>query len=194
MNNFIKKYFKSFKSLKRLKQWFHYSLLLASLTTMASSCGTYEQFRFIAEEFEIPSAVLKADFNQTWQAVIKIMSRYPLTEPNIEAGTIKTRRISNTSELNFTDSFGSSDSIKSAEFVVTINVVKGYRGTQEVTKVTIFKRQFVENDFLQGWKEVPSDGIFEKTFLYRLERMIAIDNKLKKVEELKAKEQEEEIF
>ena len=49
----------------------------------------------------------------------------------------------------------------------------------------------VEQDFLQGWKVERSDGILEKSLLYRIERVITIDNQLKKIEEKKSKELEE---
>ncbi len=155
-----------------------------------SGCSSYKQFQYIAEEFEIPSQVFRNDYSQTWQAVLQIMQRYDLSLQNQEAGIIKTRWIDNTLELNFADSFGSRDAVKAARFKLILNVVKGFRGTREVTKVTVFKRQMVENDFLQGWKVVRSDGILEKTILYRIERILAVDRRLKKIEEQKAKEQE----
>lgn len=166
------------------------SLLSLLMLCVFSSCASYEQFKYVAEEFEIPSRVYKADFNQTWQAVLQIMKKYDLALQNQEAGVIKTRWIDNTLEVNFADSFGSSDSVKSARFKIILNVVKGYRGTREVAKVTVFKRQMVEHDFLQGWKVIPSDGILEETILYRIERIISIDNKLKAIEEQKSKEAE----
>jgi hypothetical protein len=46
----------------------------------------------------------------------------------------------------------------------------------------------IEQDFLQGWKEIRTDGILEKTILYRLDRIINTDNKLRAID--KAKEQE----
>ena len=95
----------------------------------------------------------------------------------------------NTLEVNFTDSFGSSDSVKAAKFKLVVNVVRGFRASREVTKVTIYKRQLMEQDFLQGWKEVPADGIIEKTLLYRIERLIATDNKLKEIDKAREKEQ-----
>ena len=94
-------------------------------------------------------------------------------------------------QLNFSDSFGSSDSIKAARFKLIINIVKGFRGKREVSKVTIYKRQMVEQDFLQGSKVVPSDGILEKTLLYRIGRSLSITGKLQKIEDQKAKEVEE---
>ena len=156
---------------------------------LLGSCASYEKFRQITEEMEIPSKVFKADYNQTWQAVIQVMRKYDIAQQNQEAGFIKTRWMDNTLEVNFTDSFGSSDAVKAAKFKLVVTVVKGYRASREVTKVTIYKRQLVEQDFLQGWKENTTDGIAEKTLLYRIERLIATDNKLKEIDKAREKEQ-----
>lgn len=154
-----------------------------------SSCASYEKFKAITEELEIPSQVYASDYNQTWQAVIQVMKRYDISYQNQESGKIKTRWMDNTLQVNFADSFGSSDAIKAAEFKLLINVAEGYSYGRKVTKVTIFKRQRVEHDFLQGWKESNSDVIQEKTLLYRIERLIAIDKKLKKLDEAREKEE-----
>jgi len=154
-----------------------------------NGCASYEKFRQVTEELEIPSKIFKSDYNQTWQAVISVMRKYDIAQQNQEAGFIKTRWIDNTLELNFADAFGSSDAVKAAKFKIIINVVKGFRSSREVTKVTIYKRQLIEQDFLQGWKEVTPDGILEKTLLYRIERLISIDNSLKEIDKAREKEQ-----
>lgn len=153
-------------------------------------CTSYENFKFITEDLEIPTQVYRADYNKVWQEVMKITNKYPREVYNQDAGVIKTRWIDNTLELNFADSFGSNDSVKSAEFKLIINVVKGYRGTKEVSKVTVFKRQRVEQDFLQGWKVIKTDGILEKSILYRLERALTIEARLQEIEDKKTKEAE----
>jgi hypothetical protein len=163
--------------------------LLISSLILLSGCAGYEKYRQITEELEIPTRVYKADFNQSWQAVIAVMRKYDIATQNQEAGFVKTRWMDNTLEVNFADAFGSSDAVKAAKFKLIVNVVKGYRSSREVTKVTIYKRQLVEQDFLQGWKEVSTDGIIEKTLLYRIERLIAIDNKLKEIDKAREKEQ-----
>ena len=163
--------------------------LYLTLAVALSSCASYEQFRKITEEFEIPTAVLDADFATTWSAVIQIMNDYEIEQKNQEAGYIKTRWIDNTLEVNFADSFGGQDAVKAAKFKLMINVTKGYRSNREVTKVTIYKRQLLEQDFLQGWKEINSDGIKEKTLLYRIERLINIDKKLQKIQKAREEEQ-----
>ncbi len=154
------------------------------------SCSSYEQFQHMAEEFEIPNKIFLADYNQSWQAVVQIMNKYDIELQNQESGVIKTRWIDNTLALNFADSFGGNDSVKAARFKLIINVIKGFRSGREVSKITVFKRQMVETDFLQGWKVIRTDGIMEKTVLYRIERLILIDNKLKEIEEKKSKEAE----
>jgi hypothetical protein len=153
-------------------------------------CSSYENFKFVTEDLEIPTQVYRADYNKVWQEVMKITNKYPREVYNQDAGVIKTRWIDNTLELNFADSFGSNDSVKSAEFKLIINVVKGYRGTKEVSKVTVFKRQRVEQDFLQGWKVIKTDGILEKSILYRLERALTIEARLQEIEDKKTKEAE----
>jgi hypothetical protein len=165
--------------------------VIVILTLMGlQGCSSYENFRHVTEDLEIPAQVYRFDYNKVWIEVMKITNKYPREVYNQDAGIIKTRWIDNTLELNFADSFGSNDSVKSAEFKLIINVVKGYRGNKEVTKVTVFKRQRVEQDFLQGWKVIKTDGILEKSILYRLERALAIESKLQEIEDKKTKEAE----
>ena len=117
------------------------------------------------------------------------MKRYDIAYQNQESGKIKSRWMDNTLQVNFADSFGSSDAVKAAEFKLVVNVAEGYSYGRKVTKVSIFKRQRVEQDFLQGWREEPTDGIQEKTLLYRVGILISNDNKLKEIDRQKEKEQ-----
>lgn len=173
----------------RLGKRLHLHLLICS-TLILTSCSTYENFKSISEDVDIPSQVYKVDYNKVWQEVIKVTSGYEREVYNQEAGIVKTRWKDNTLEMNFADSFGTNDAVKAAQFKLIINVTKGFRGTKEVTKVSVYKRQRVEQDFLQGWKTVRSDGILEKTILYRLERALQIEKKLQEIEDKKSKEAE----
>ncbi len=155
-----------------------------------AGCSSYENFRHVTEDLEIPTQVYRSDYNKVWIELMKITNKYEREVFVQDAGIIKTRWIDNTLELNFADSFGSNDSVKAAKFKLILNVVKGFRGNKEVTKVTIFKRQLIEQDFLQGWKTFRSDGTLEKSILYRLERALAIESKLQEIEDKKTKEAE----
>jgi hypothetical protein len=157
-----------------------------SLFFFLSGCSSYENFKHISEDLDIPSQVYRADFNKVWQETVQICNAYEADTKNIESGVIKTRWKDNTQEMNFADN----DAVKASQFKLIINVAKGFRGAKEVTKVTVFKRQRVEQDFLQGWKILKSDGILEKTILYRIERALIIQEKLQKIEDQKVKESE----
>ena len=176
--------------IKRNLQLIKTSFIAFCLGWLMTGCSSYENFKQVSEDLEIPSQVYRADYNKVWQEVMKITNKYDREVYNQEAGVIKTRWMDNTLELNFADSFGSNDSVKSAQFKLILNVVKGYRGNKEVCKVTVFKRQRVEQDFLQGWKVIRTDGILEKAILYRLERALNIESKLQEIEEKKTKEAE----
>lgn len=160
---------------------------LALLLPLAS-CASYEQFRHMAEEFEIPSRIYDVEYVRGWQSVLDVMQHYDLEVTNQESGVLRTRWIDNTNETNFTNSFGAEDSVKSARMKIVVNAVKGFRGAREVTKVSVFKRQMVEHDFLQGWRIVPSDGILERTILYRVGRVVANQRELERLEERRGEE------
>lgn len=164
-------------------------ILSVSIIFSLFSCASYEKYKRITEELEIPSKIYKADFNQTWQAVIQVMKKYDIAYQDQESGKIKTRWMDNTLEVNFTDSFGSNDKVNSAELKLVVSVAEGFSYGRKVTKVTIFKRQRVEQDFLQGWKEIHTEGIQEKTLLYRIGIRLKNDNELRKIDEAKEKEQ-----
>ncbi len=168
-----------------------YAKSLIFLGLALPACSSYEQFRYVTEEFEIPARIFSFDYNQTWLATLEVAKKYDLEFKNQEAGVIKTRWIDNTSEVNFNEKFNSSEGVKAAKFKVIINVVKGYRNGREVAKVTVYRRQMIEQDFLQGWKVIPSDGVIEKTILYRISRQIKIRNNIRKLEEQRANEIEE---
>lgn len=176
--------------IKSFLQLIKISFCSITASILISGCSSYENFKQISEELEVPSQVYRADYNKVWQEIMKITNKYEREIYNQEAGVIKTRWKDNTLELNFADSFGSDDAVKLAQFKLIINVVKGYRGNKEVCKVTVFKRQRVEQDFLQGVKVIRSDGILEKAILYRLERALAIESKLQEIEDKKSKEAE----
>lgn len=158
------------------------------------SCTSYEKYKYLSEDFEIPSSQFRADFDTTWNAVINVMKKYDIEIQNQESGVLKTKWIDNTLELNFSDSFGSNDKIKSARFKVLINVNQSFKSNNPITKVNVMKRQLVERDYLQGWKEIKEDHILENTILYRIKRYLAISHYLKRIQEINEKKQIKEFL
>lgn len=160
-----------------------------------NSCSSYKEFEHLSRDVEIPALTFRATFIDSWTALKKVITQMDLDVDinNQEAGIIKTNWNENTMQMNFADSFGGKDAVKEAKYKLIINVIKGFRGGREVTKVTIFKRQMVNEDFLQGWKIVPSDRIQEDTMLYRVGQVLKIQNQLKRIDEEKRKAEEEAV-
>ena len=173
--------------IKILERKFPLALVLLGL--ILGSCASYEKFRQVTEEFELASQVYPATYDQTWQAVISIMKKFDILERNQALGTIKTRWSDNTKSYNFANVFGSTRDVKSARFQLQLSVAKGFQGGREVSKVTLYKRQLVEQDVLQGFKEMFSDGILEKTILYRIGQLLKIEKHLDEIQKQKEKEQ-----
>lgn len=156
---------------------------------LLSSCASYERFRQVTEEYEFPSQVYNATYDKTWLAMISVMKKFDIILRSQESGTIKTRWMDNTKSYNFANVLGSKRNARSAQFQLQINVVKGFRGGREVARVTLHKRQLLEQDVLQGFKEIPSDGIMEKIILYRIERLLKIEDKLDEIQRMREREQ-----
>ena len=139
-----------------------FPLGLVLLGLILGSCASYEKFRQVTEEFELAFQVYPATYDQTWLAVIFIMKKFEILKRDQVLGIIKTRWSDNTKSYNFANVFGSSRDVKSARFQLQLSVSKGFQGGREVSRVTLYKRQLVEQDILQGFKETFSDGILEK--------------------------------
>jgi hypothetical protein len=167
-------------------------LALISLLSLFS-CSSYKEFQSLREEDAVPSKTFSFDYDQTWQAALQVMQKFDLSLQSQELGTIKTRWIDNTVELNFADSFGKNESIKSAKFKIVLNVSRQDRLTRALTKVSIYKRQMIEKEFLQGSKPERSDGTLENSLLYRIGRILTMEKELKRLKEIKSKQLEESL-
>jgi len=161
-----------------------------------TGCTSYDHFKNVSRDYELPSQVFRTNYEMTWSAIKNIIDtyNYSLEVSNRASGLWKTRWVDNTLEMNFSNSLKRGSGYKAAKFKLIINVVKGYRTEREVTKVFISKRQLVQKDLLQGWKVIPSDQILEKTLLYRLKRILLIEKNLEMLEKRKSKEVEEIAF
>jgi len=170
-------------------------LLWIFFTIFLNSCSSYKEFEHLSRDVEIPQTTFRATFIEGWTALKKVITQMDLNVDvnNQEAGLIKTNWNDNTIQMNFADSFGGNDAVKEAKYKLIVNVIKGFRSSREVTKITIYKRQMINEDFLQGWKVVPSDRIQEETMLYRIGQVLKIQNQLKKIDEQKRKAEEEAV-
>ena len=126
--------------------------------------------------------IFVTDVSTAWQAVLEALKSSRLDVSNREAGFVQTRWTDNTSDRNFVDSFGGSDTYLKAQYRFKINVNQGYFAGASSVKVTVQREQWIQRDVLEGWMPVETDGIEEATLLYRHERIISIRARIAQIE------------
>ncbi len=118
------------------------------------------------------------DMPMAWQAVIDVMKNSQLDVTNREGGFMLTKWIDNTSEKNFSDSFGNANVYLKAQYRLRISLAPGFLHKKNTVTIGIIKEQLTQEDLLEGFKPLPTDLIAENTLLYRIGRVITIRSKI----------------
>ncbi len=137
---------------------------------------------------QVFTRIYLTDFNTAWQGVLESIKSLRLDITNREGGFIQTRWTENTSEKNFIESFGGADSYLKAQYRLKLSIAKGFYNGRPSVKVSVQKEQMIQNDVLEGWRPVETDGVEEKTLLYRIGRIVSVRLRLSEIEKRKAEE------
>ncbi|MEK6706248.1 MAG: hypothetical protein AABZ06_10710 [Bdellovibrionota bacterium] len=165
-----------------------YLILTVTLLTVYPGCLKAYKQSVNGDTMKVFGRIYRTDFNTAWQAVLDALKQNAHDVVNRDGGFIQTKWTDNTSEKNFTDSFGNADSYLKAQYRFIVNVAKGFYNGQQSVKVTVQKEQLIQRDVLEGWRPVETDSIDENTLLYRIERLIYIRHRLAQLDDEKAKE------
>ncbi len=65
-------------------------------------------------------------------------------------------------------------------YKLNIKVVKGRAGSRPANQVAVLKESAKKKDFFSDAEAIPSDGLEEKSILYRIERELQIQRALQK--------------
>ena len=126
------------------------------------------------------------DFDSAWKAVQDALKNCPFDVANRESGYLQTKWVDGTRERSLTEDYGLADGILKAQHRFRINVAREFiRGAQAI-KISIRLEAMVQIDILEGWRPEPSDSVLEKTLLYRIGRIIAMQSALRRLDEQKA--------
>jgi hypothetical protein len=148
-----------------------------------AGCASSYQRTLVASTPQVYTKIFGVDQVTVWQATLKAVKNIArVKEPNPETGIISTEWTENTSERNFTDSFANAETVMSAKFRFRIQVIKGIFEGKPSAIVKVQKEQIVESDILEGWRYADSDGVEENTLLYRVGRMLWIENRIAKLD------------
>jgi hypothetical protein len=162
-------------------------IALAAYALLASSCMTAYRKSVGASQDQVYIRIYITNFNVAWQAVLDSLKNSPLDVSNREGGFVQTKWTDNTSEKNFTDSFGGAPAYLKAQYRFRVSVATAFYNGQPAVKVTTQKEQLVQRDVLESFRAVESDSIDENTLLYRIGRIIYMKMKLAKLEEDKTR-------
>jgi len=155
-------------------------LLLLILTFSLTACALFEERRGPAAFYGPREQVFYAEFEEVWRAINLVMQPYPLRVSNMDQGLLETDEIRgyrvwappHVSETKATGEF----------YNISVRVVKGSLGKKAATKVTLIKELQNQRDFFSDARSVPSDGLEEKSILYRIGREIQIERSLAKAQ------------
>ena len=148
------------------------SILVLLLLT---GCATTTQ---PAQEIVSPvSRLFHADYNSTWRAIMLALEKYPIEEEDKEKGYLKTSIIKgeNIWHLPF-----HSKILPRLKYTIHIQLIKGARKDKPIVQVSILKQITSQKGFIDSPQRVPSDGLEEKTILYRILREMNIDRAITK--------------
>lgn len=133
--------------------------------------------------------IFLTDFSTAWEASKKAASEGSIVIiPNREAGTIKFRGWKeNTEKHNFLESFSGENYHRQSRYRLFIRIHEGKKNGKQAVMVQIQKEQQAEKSIFAHWEGVPSSGVDEATYLYRIGKLIAIQEHEEKIDEEKSK-------
>ncbi len=138
--------------------------------------GCAHESEKIEPSFKPQSEFFYSDFDRVWRATQIAISAYPLKVNNMEKGLLLTTNINSNSV--FKQKHLKKKSSAAVKYNLKINLVKGRINGKNSVKVVIQKNKYHSSNFFSGPKELPSNGIEEKTILYSIKRELQVESVL----------------
>ncbi len=121
------------------------------------------------------------------KAVYEALSSFAKDDTsNPQAGIFVTKYQDNVALRNSIDSLAGGDAYIKAQFRLRVSLAEGKFNGLPSVKVAVIKEQLVLRDVLEGYRTIETDGIEEQSLLYRIGRLIAIQQKMDRISEQKA--------
>lgn len=130
--------------------------------------------------------VFRASFEEVWRAVNLVLQPYPLRVSNMDQGLLETEMVK-TNRI-WSPPHKSANVSSGETYKLRIRVVRGEISSGRATKITIVKDAAIQSDFFSDPRTVASDGLEEKSILYRVGREIQIERALVRAQQRQNKE------
>ncbi len=138
--------------------------------------------------------IFVSDYSTAWSATLEALAQGKdvIKVQNREQGLIETNWIDNTDSQHFMEEFTDEDFFLRSRYKLQVQLREGKKNNDHpVVLVRLMKFTQMERTFLGGWEDVESNSVVEKTYLYRIGRLIAIQQNNAKQEELRRQESED---
>lgn len=155
------------KSLRRL-------FVLGFFFSCLSGCALTEE----APNASPISRAYLSSYDEVWRAAQKVLIKYPIMVNNIEVGVLETEAVR--PGQFWQAPFSVKREYPNAKYNIKMSVQKGKLRGQESVKVTVAKNLSLQRDFFSDSAPLTSDGMEEKSILYRIERELALERAIKK--------------
>lgn len=149
-----------------------HALTVAALLFGAFGCTSLPFVR----QNKAPTQIFLTDFSTAWTAALEAVSngKDVIRVNNRETGVIETNWIDNSESRQFLDVFSDEDFFLRSRYKLQVQVREGKKNNQQAVLVRILKQTQKESTFLGGWQDVESDLLEESVYIYRIGRLIAI--------------------
>jgi hypothetical protein len=158
-------------------------LCLIIISALGCSSATVEPERIDIKNPGPKTQNYTAAFPNVWKSCLIVLGKYPLKSYDEDSGIIETDFIRG--EDVWVAPHRKKYVVGGYRYKLNLRVIKGRTGNKNVTKVIINKLPELQKDFFADTEKVQSDGLEEMSLLYRIERELAIDQALSKVQRTK---------
>ena len=137
---------------------------------LLSGCATKDP---VANIMHPISKIFQADYQKIWSATMLALEDYPIEAENNEKGYLKTESIPVETIWKFP--VERNDTLAAAKYTLHIKMIKGKSKSRPAVKVTVLKKILLQKGFIENPKRIPSNGLEERSILYRIHREINIE-------------------
>lgn len=148
-----------------------------------SACALFEERKGPANYFGPREQVYYATYEEVWRASNLVLQPYPLRVSNMDQGVLETDSVRGFKV--WTPPFKPDGATAGQAYKLTLKILKGKFSGKAATKVAILKDASIQRDFFSDPKPTASDGLEEKSLLYRIGREIQSERMISKAQQKK---------
>jgi len=157
---------------------FSRGLGLLCLLALLQGCATAYEKSVGGNPSREYSRIFFSDRNTVTKGVNEALRSFVKDEAtNPAMGIYVTKYKDNTALRNSLDSVGGGDAYIEAKYRLRLSLAEGKFNGLASVRVSVLKEQIVLRDVLEGARPLETDGVDEQTLLYRIGRLIAIEQR-----------------